>query len=103
MSYGTALITDVVPKTLEDYEQTSLDSLTLDAANLTIPHEEIISLALKKEEQRPRKRDFFVSLTMRMHKEVSQVDDVEVVYRPSPHSDSTTTVYTVPLGAECKP
>ncbi len=25
MSYGTALVTDVLPKTLEDYEQTSLD------------------------------------------------------------------------------
>jgi|SRR5712692_4324907 len=68
MSYGTALITDVVPKTLEDYEGNSLDSLTLDAANLTVSNEEIISLALKKEEQRPRIRDFFVRLTMRMQK-----------------------------------
>src|SRR5438552_3967219 len=49
MSYGTALVTDVVPKTLEDYEETSLDSLTADTANLAVPHEAAISLTLKKE------------------------------------------------------
>jgi hypothetical protein len=103
MSYGTALITDVVPKTLEDYEQTSLDSLTLDATNLTVFHEEVISLALKKEEQKPRKYDLFVRLTMRMQKEVFQVYDFEMVYQPSPNSETTTKFYMVPLGAYFKP
>jgi hypothetical protein len=103
MRYGTALITDVVPKTLEDYEQTGLDSLTLDAANLTVFHEEVISLALKKEEQKPRKYDFFVLLTMRMQREVFQVYDFEMVYRPSPNSETTTKFYMVPLGAYFKP
>jgi len=103
MSYGTALITDVVPKTLEDYEGNSLDSLTLDAANLTVSHEEIVSLALKKEEQKHRKYDFFVRLTMRMQKEVFQVYDFEMVYRPSPNSETTTKFYMVPLGAYFKP
>src|SRR5437879_12927981 len=64
MSYGTALITDVVPKTLDDYEQTSMESLTADSANLTVLHDAIISLALKKEEQKPRAYDFFVRTTM---------------------------------------
>src|SRR5207245_6196057 len=42
MRYGTALVTDVEPKTLEDYEQTSLESLTADSAQLTVTHEEIL-------------------------------------------------------------
>jgi len=103
MSYGTAIITDVGQKTLEDYERTSPDSLTLDASNLTVSHEEIVSLALKKEEQKHRKYDFFVRLTMRMQKEVFQVYDFEMVYRPSPNSETTTKFYMVPLGAYFKP
>src|SRR5213083_530697 len=103
MSYETALVTDVVPKTLEDYEQTSLDSLTADTANLTVPHEAVISLTLKKEEQKPRKYDFFVRLTMRMQKEVFQVYDFELVYRQSPNSETTIKFYMVPLGAYFKP
>src|SRR2546428_8627512 len=103
MSYGTALITDVVPKTLEDYEQTSLDSLTADSANLIVPHEAVISLTLKKEEQKPRKYDFFVRLTMRMQKEVFQVYDFELVYRQSPNSETMIKFYMVPLGAYFKP
>src|SRR2546422_10803682 len=66
MSYGTALITDVVPKTLEDYGQTSTESLTADGANITVPHEAVISLAMKKEVLKPSAYDFFVRLTMRM-------------------------------------
>jgi hypothetical protein len=46
MSYGTTLITDVVPKTLEDYQQVSLESLTADTANIIVPHEAVISLAV---------------------------------------------------------
>ncbi len=37
MRYGTALVTDVTPKTLEDYEPNSLESLRADSANLTVP------------------------------------------------------------------
>src|SRR2546422_8606402 len=37
MRYGTALVTDVQPMTLEDYEQTSLESLAADASNIAIP------------------------------------------------------------------
>src|SRR2546426_4806430 len=103
MSYGTALITDVVPKSLENYEQTSLDSLTADTANITVPHEAVISLTLKKEKQKPRKYDFFVRLTMRMQKEEFQVYNFEMKYRQSPRSETMIKFYMVPLGAYFKP
>ena len=32
MRFGTALVTDVTPKTLEDYDQTNLDRLSADGA-----------------------------------------------------------------------
>jgi len=44
MRYGTALVTDVEPKTLEYYEQFTLDSLAADAGNVSVPHDSIISL-----------------------------------------------------------
>ncbi|TMI06589.1 hypothetical protein E6H34_10470 [Candidatus Bathyarchaeota archaeon] len=103
MSYGTALIVDVVPKTLEDYEQISLESLTADTANIIVPHEGVISLALKKELQKPRAYDFFVRLTMRMQKEEFQVYDFEMNYRQSPNSETMIKFYMVPLGAYFKP
>jgi hypothetical protein len=103
MSYGTALITDVVPKRLADYEQTSLESPTAESANLTVPHEAVISLALKKEVQKPRAYDFFVRLTMRMQREEFQVNDFEMNYRQSPNSETTIKFYMVPLGAYFKP
>src|SRR3989475_10465148 len=103
MSYGTALITDVVPKSLEDYEQTSLESLTADSANLTVPHEAVISLAMKKEEQKPRAYDFFVRLTMRMQREEFQVYYFEMNYRQIQNPETKIMFYMVPLGAYFKP
>ena len=103
MSYGTALIVDVVPKTLEDYEQISLESLTADTANIMVPHEGVVCLALKKELQKPRAYDFFVRLTMRMQKEEFQVYDFEMNYRQSPNSETMIKFYMVPLGAYFKP
>ncbi|HEV2119392.1 MAG TPA: hypothetical protein VGS11_04720 [Candidatus Bathyarchaeia archaeon] len=102
ITYGTALITDVVPKTLEDYEQTSMDSLAADTANITIPHEAVVSLALKKEKQKPRKFDFFVRLTMRMQREVFQVYDFEMRYKQNSNLDAAIKFYMVPLGAYLK-
>jgi len=103
MSYGTALITDVVPKTLEDYQQTSLESLTADGANITVPHEAVISLALKKEVQKPRAYDFFVRLTMRMQGEEFQVYCFEMSYRQTQNRETKIRFYMVPLGAYFKP
>src|SRR5437879_11906440 len=39
MRYGTAMVTDVQPKTLEDYEQTNLKALATDAPSLGLPHD----------------------------------------------------------------
>ena len=103
INYGTALITDVVPKTLEDYEQTSVESLTADSTNIMVHHEAVISLAMKKEEQQPRKYDFFVRLTMRMQREEFQVYDFEMNYRESRNSETMIKFYMVPLGAYFKP
>ncbi|OLE91356.1 MAG: hypothetical protein AUF79_05015 [Crenarchaeota archaeon 13_1_20CM_2_51_8] len=103
MSYGTALITNVVPKTLEDYEQTSLESLTADSANLRVPHEEVISLAMQKEEQKPHAYDFFVRLTMRMQGEEFRVYYFEMNYRQIQNPETKIMFYMVPLGAYFKP
>ena len=103
MSYGTALITDVVPKTLRDYEQTSLESLSADSSNLVVPHESVISVALKKEVHKPSRYDFFVRLTMRMQKEEFQVYDFEMNYWQSPNFKTMIKFYMVPLGAYFKP
>jgi hypothetical protein len=84
MRYGTALVTDAIPKTLEDYDRTSLETLTADSENITVPHEDVISLAMRREELRFRVRDFIIWLTMRRQGEIFQVFDFEMSYRPSP-------------------
>lgn len=103
MRYGTALVTDVIPKTLEDYPQSSLESLTADGANLTVPHEALISLVMRREEPKFRARDFFVWLTMRRQGEIFQVYEFEMNYRVSPNSETRIRFYMVPLGAYFKP
>ena len=103
MRYGTALVTDVMPKTLEDYEQTSLESLTADSANFTVPHEALVSLVMRKEEPKFRVRDFFVWLTMRRQGEIFQVYDFEMNYLQSPDGETGIRFYMVPLGAYFKP
>src|SRR5204862_7181643 len=59
MRYGTALVTDVQPKTREDYEKTSLKSLATDASNIATPHATVISLIMTKGEPKFRLRTFF--------------------------------------------
>src|SRR5438309_5823517 len=65
MRIGTALVTDVIPKSLEDYQETSLQTLTADSRNLTVPHDAVTSLAMKADEFEHRKRDFFVRMVMK--------------------------------------
>lgn len=103
MKYGTALITDVTPKTLADYEQSSDDSLSNDVANLSIPHNAVISLDLKKDPQNPGILDFFVRLTMRMQKEEFQVYNLEMSYWVDRNRQEMIKFYLVPLGAYFKP
>jgi hypothetical protein len=103
MKFGTALMTDVVPKTLEDYERISLESLTADNANRTIPHEKVTSLVLRKEEPEFRAREFFVWLTMRRQGHRFQVYHFEMNYRQSSNTETVIKFYMVPLGAYFKP
>jgi hypothetical protein len=103
MRYGTALVTDVVPKTLEDYEQASLDSMAADPANISIPHDVVLSVVLGRELPRFRARDFFVWLTMRRQGEIFQVYYLEMTHLESPNQKVQTRFYLVPLGAYFKP
>jgi len=103
MRYGTALVTDVRPKSLVDYEHSSLESLTADSANLEIPHEALVSLAMGTEEPEFRLRDLFVWLTMRKQGEMFQVYNFEMIYRRKPSHETAMKFYLVPLGAYFKP
>jgi hypothetical protein len=103
MRYGTALVTDVEPKTLENYEPTSLESLIADAVNFTVPHEAVISLAIREGEPEFRLRDFFIWLTMRRQGNKFHVYDFEMKYRENPNPETGIRFYMVPLGAYFKP
>lgn len=103
MSYGTALITDVTPKTLKDYEQTNLDSLSHDAVNTTIPHNAVTSLAMKKDVRKTGQLNLFVRLTMRFQKEDFQVYNFEMNYWAEKDRKEKIKFYLVPLGAYFKP
>jgi hypothetical protein len=100
--YGTALVTDVIPKTLADYEQIRLESLTGDPANLSITYEAVVSLVMKKEVPSFRARDFLIWLTMRRQGEVFQVYNFEMTYQKSPDQRTRFRFYMVPLGAYFK-
>ncbi len=103
MKFGTALVTDVIPKTLEDYEQTSLDALTVHPANITVPHETVVSLVMGKEEPEFRAREFFVWLTMRRQGHRFQVYNFQMKCQQSQKLDTLIKFYMVPLGAYFKP
>jgi len=103
MKFGTALMTDVMPKTLEDYEQISLETLTAKNANFTVPHENVTSLVLRKEEPEFRAREFFVWLTMRRQGHRFQVYNFEISYRQNSIAETMIKFYMVPLGAYFKP
>jgi hypothetical protein len=103
MRYGTALVTDAAAKTLEDYEHTSLESLMSDGANVTIPHDRVVSFAMGKEVPSFRWRDAFVWLTMRRQGEIFQVYNFAVTYSQDPSGETGIRFYAVPLGAYFKP
>jgi len=103
MKFGTALVTDVIPKTLEDYEQTSLEALTADPANITVPHETVVSLVMGKEEPEFRAREFFVWLTMRRQGHRFQVYNFQMKYQHGQKLEPLIKFYMVPLGAYFKP
>ena len=103
MRIGTALKTDVIPKTLEDYGQASLQTLESDSQNLTIPHESVTSLAIKTDELAHRKRDFFVWMVMKRQMGIFQVYNFEMNYRENSAHQKAIRFYAVPLGAYFKP
>ncbi len=103
MRIGTALVTDVVPKTLEDYEKASLETLANDSDNLTIQHESVISFSMRADPPDHRKRDFFVWMVMKRQKEIFQVYNFEIKYRLTPGRESEVKFYAAPLGAYFKP
>jgi hypothetical protein len=75
--YGTALVTHVQPKTLEDYEKTSLESLAADASNIAVPHDAVISLVMTKGKPNFRLQDLFMWLTMRRQEHKFHVYDLD--------------------------
>jgi hypothetical protein len=103
MRYGTALVTDVQPKTLEDYEGSNLESLAADASNIAIPHDSVTSLAMTKGEPKFRLQDLFVWLTMRRQGHKFHVYSFEMNYVNSANQDTRIRFYAVPLGVYFKP
>jgi hypothetical protein len=102
MKFGTALVTDVVQKKLEDYEPTSLDSLSADNANLVVPHHALTSLAMKADKVKFRLLDFWQWFTMRIQKEIFQVYNFQIKHRLGTE-EIDLKFYAVPLGEYFKP
>ena len=98
MRYGTALVTDVQPRTLEDYQNTSLESLAADPSNTVVPHDAVISLVMTKGEPEFRLRDLFIWLTMRRQGHKFHVYDFQMNYRDSIGQERGIRFYLVPLG-----
>jgi hypothetical protein len=103
MRYGTALVTDVQPKTLEDYEGTSVESLAADASNLTIPHTSVNSLVMTEGEPKFRLQDLWVWLTMKRQGHEFRVYDFEMSYADGANRETRLRFYAVPLGVYFKP
>jgi hypothetical protein len=103
MRYGTALVTDVQSKTLEDYEATSTESLAADPSNVTIPHTSVTSLVMSEGRPKFRLQDLWVWLTMKRQGHEFRVYDFEISYADSANKETRIRFYAVPLGAYFKP
>ncbi len=103
MRYGTALVTDVEPKTLEDYKGTNIESLAADASNIAIPHDSVTSLVMTKGEPKFRLQDLFVWSTMRRQGHKFHVYDFEMSYVDRANQETRIGFYAVPLGVYFKP
>ena len=103
MRYGTALVTDVQPKTLEDYEGTKIESLVSDASNLVIPHDSVTSIVMTEGEPKFRLQDLWVWLTMRRQEHEFHVYDFEMSYVDGGSQERRIRFYAVPLGVYFKP
>lgn len=103
MRYGTALVTDVQPRTLEDYQDSSLESLAADPSNIAVPHDAVISLVMTRGEPEFRWRDLFIWLTMRRQGHKFHVYSFRMNYRDSTNHVRGIRFYMVPLGVYFKP
>jgi hypothetical protein len=103
MRYGTALVTDVQPKTLEDYEETDIESLAVDVSNIAIPHDSVTSLVMTEGEPKFRLEDLWVWLTMKRQGHKFHVYDFEMNYVDNEHQANKIRFYAVPLGVYFKP
>jgi hypothetical protein len=100
MRYGTALVTDVTPKKLEDYADTSLEALSRDSNNITVEHSTVTSFNMHAEKSKFRLRDLWIWLTMRRQGEIFQVYNFEMNYE---QGSKSIKFYAVPLGMYFKP
>lgn len=103
MRFGTALVTDIEPKTLDDYEDISGGSLANDRENLVIPHDTVTSLKMRADPPEHRRRDFFVYWVMKRQKEIFQVYNFDVEYESRSRIGARIKFYAVPLGMYFKP
>jgi hypothetical protein len=103
MRYGTALVTDVQPKTLEDYEGSNLESLAADASNISIPHGSVTSLVMTEGDPKFRLQDLFIWLTMRRQGHKFRVYDFVMNYLDGANQETKIKFYAVPLGVYFKP
>lgn len=103
MRWGTALVTDVAPKRLEDYDGVDLDQLSRQPGNFEVPHDAVVSLAMKSERPAFRPFEFWVKWTMERQKEVFQVYNFEMTYRVASGEMGQIKFYSVPLGEYFKP
>jgi hypothetical protein len=78
MRWGTALVTDVSPKTLKDYEKISSEELAKEPSNFVIPHESVISFDKCADKPTFRRSEFWVKWTMERQKEIFQVYNFEM-------------------------
>src|SRR5207245_10147589 len=95
MRYGTALVTDVQPKTLEDYENASLESLAVEASNIAVPHDAVISLLMTKGEPNFRLQDLFIWITMRRQGHKFHLYDFETDAKDRANQEHNTRVVVV--------
>jgi hypothetical protein len=103
MRYGTALVTDVQPKTLEYYEGTIVESLAADTSNIAIPHDSVTSLVMTEGNPKFRLRDLWVWLTMKRQGHEFHVYEFEISYMHSTNQETMMRFYAVPLGVYFKP
>lgn len=103
MRYGTALVTDVRPMTLEDYEGTDIESLVADASNMIIPHGSVTSLVMTEGDPKFRIQDLWVWLTMKRQGHEFHVYDFEMSFADGANQQTMIRFYAVPLGVYFKP